>query len=71
MKILTFQPIVALPEREFRSIPKEMSLTNPPYPVVDPMPLEHPQAISTTIEVGFLPKEPRNGSNLASGCLPR
>lgn len=48
-----------------RSIPAEVGSACPTNPVVQPRPLEHPESMSLTVEVGFLPMEPVNDSILA------
>jgi hypothetical protein len=58
-------PITLLPIGNFRSLPAQIGLTSPPYPDSSPRPIEHPQTMSATVDVGFPPREPMNDSTLA------
>ena len=58
------------PVGHYRSVPAEVGSPIPSYPVLDPAPMEHPQEMSGTVEVGIPPMEPANDSTLATECLP-
>lgn len=53
-----------------RSMPAEIGSACPTLPVVQPRPLEHPESMSLTVQVGFPPMEPVNDSTLAIECPP-
>lgn len=52
------------------SIPAEVGVASPIFTSHGPRPLEHPQVMSTAVEVEFFPMEPANDASLALGCLP-
>ena len=60
----------AAPVGNSRSLPTEVGSAIPSVPVVSPRPMEHPQGMSTTVEVGIPPMEPGNGASLATECPP-
>lgn len=53
-----------------QSTPSGVTTPYPDFPVKDPKPVEHPQEMSTTVEVSFLPLGPENGSNLVPAHHP-
>ena len=59
-----------LPMGSYRSSPAEVGTGIPQLPVVPSQPMEHPQVLFTTLEVGFPPMEPVNGSILATTGHP-
>ena len=48
-----------------RSIPAEVGSACPDFLIVQPRPLEHPESMEFTVEIGFPPLEPVNDSTLA------
>jgi len=69
-RIFRMIQIVSMPLGNYRSLPTEMGSAAPMYPVKEPRPLEHPQDIVATVDVGMPPMEPLNGSTLATQCPP-
>jgi hypothetical protein len=69
-KHLPLVPVHVLPPGNFRSLPAEVGMGAPLNPAKPPRPLEHPQIVSTTLDLGLPPMEPTNDSTLAPGSLP-
>lgn len=69
-KYLRIVSLPIMPIGNFRSLPAEVGSPFPVYPVLPPRPMEHPQAMSWTSEVGIPPMEPANNSTLATEYPP-
>ena len=69
-KFFRIVPLTSMPLGNFRSLPAEIGTAAPMRPVMESRPLVHPQQMSQTVEVGFPPLEPVNGSTLAEGRPP-
>lgn len=67
-KIFRAVTVTSAPIGASRSIPAEVGLASPLWPVQPARPLEHPQVLSTAVDVEFLPTEPTNDASLALGC---
>lgn len=68
MKPVFVRPVIMpnLPVGGFRSTPAEVGSTCPSYPLRSPRPLEHPQRMLGTTEIGSEPMEPGNGASLGT-----
>lgn len=69
-KYIRLVPVFVAPIGHYRSLPAEIGSASPLYPVPAARPLEHPQVISTTVDVGIPPMEPANDSTLATEYPP-
>lgn len=69
-RIYRFALVQVTPAGNFRSLPTEVGSAFPQVPVASPRPMEHPQVMTTTVEVGIPPLEPANDSTLATGHHP-
>jgi len=69
-KYFRIVPLTILPTGNFRSLPAEIGSACPMFPALPPRPMEHPQPMSATVDVGIPPMEPANGSTLATERLP-
>ena len=63
--IFRYTPIVVHPFGEMRWIPAHVGSAAPLDIARSPRPLEHPQNLSRTVEIGSPPWEPTNDSTLA------
>lgn len=62
--------VPALPIGEFRSFPSAIGTPCPLYPARTPLPLEHPQRMTTTVDSTPDPTEPSNDATLGTERLP-
>lgn len=67
-QIVRIVPIVPLPTGEFRSVPAQVGVTDPLYPIPRLKHAVHPQAMSGTVESKIGIMEPGNDASLALEC---
>ena len=58
------------PLGHYRSAPAEIESPSPSIPVQSPLARQHPAAMTSTVDVGVVPKEAANDSNLVTEYPP-